>query len=53
MRGALEPIEGVSDIDVIQGRKAVWVAYEPQKTEPAELLAALDSAGEPATIVPP
>jgi copper chaperone CopZ len=50
VRGALQPIPGVAAIDVVPGRKTVWVAYDPAKVSPEQLLAAVEKAGEPAEL---
>ncbi|QDU65332.1 hypothetical protein Pla86_03970 [Planctomycetes bacterium Pla86] len=48
MRGALEPLAGVGDIDVLPGRKEFWVAFDPEQVDLATLLSSLEAAGEPA-----
>ena len=46
MRGALEPLEGVGEVDVVPGRKTFWVAYDPEQVDLDTLLTSLDAAGE-------
>jgi hypothetical protein len=48
VRGALQPIPGVSSIDVKPGRKAVSVSYDPARVTPEIILEALRRAGEEA-----
>ncbi len=48
MRGALEPLAGIKAIDVIPGRRTVWVAVERGRVAVVDLLATLSRAGEPA-----
>jgi copper chaperone CopZ len=51
VRGALEPLAGVSVVDVLPGRKKVFVACDPKRVQAVDLLAALEKAGEHATLL--
>ena len=50
MRGTLEPLAGVSAVDVTPGRKSVRVAYDPDLVSTAKMLAELEAAGETARV---
>lgn len=52
MRGALEPLAGIGELDVERGRKTFWVTYDPGELQVDRLLAALSEAGEPAAAAP-
>ena len=51
MRGALQPLPGVSSVDVVPGRKLVTVICDPERVKPEAILAALEKAREPAVRV--
>jgi allophanate hydrolase subunit 1 len=48
VRGALNKVEGVGNIAITQGNRDFTVAFDPKKVKVADLLAALEKAGEPA-----
>jgi len=52
VRGALEPLDGVTAVAVTPGRKAFAVVYDPERVSLETLLAELESAGEPARPAP-
>lgn len=49
MRGVLEPMKGVSDVQVVVGEKEFSFAYDPNTVDVDAVLEALDKAGESAT----
>ncbi len=53
MRGALKPLPGVGEVTVRPGRRAFSVYYDPAKSKPDEMLAALKKAGEEARLQAP
>jgi len=50
VRGALQPIPGVLAVDVTPGKQDFTVAYDPGKASVERMLAALQSAREPASV---
>ena len=52
MRGALEPLPGVSSVNVVPGRKRITVICDPKRVKTEAILAALEKAREPAVLVP-
>ena len=48
MRGALEGMAGVSDVEVEAGKADVKVAFDPAKTSVEQLLAGMKAAGQSA-----
>jgi len=48
VRGALEPVSGVSKVDIAEGDPAFKVVYDPAKVKLDDLLKKLDAAGESA-----
>ena len=48
MRGALEPVDGVSKVEITEGEQPFKVTYDPSKVKIDELLDKLAKAGEPA-----
>ena len=53
MRGALEPLEGVTAVAVRPGQRAFSVLYDPGRVGVDAMLAALEAAGEPARVASP
>ena len=52
MRGALEPLDGVTAVAVEPGRKAFLVVYDPERVSLETMLAELEQAGEAARPAP-
>ena len=50
MRGALEPLNGISTIQIAVGEPKFSVTFDEQKVAVPEILAALEKAGETATV---
>lgn len=48
MRGALEPMKGVTKVDIQKDNRDFKVTYDPAKVKLADLLKKLDKAGESA-----
>jgi len=48
VRGALEPLDGVTAVAVEPGRKAFLVVYAPERVSVDLMLAELEAAGETA-----
>jgi copper chaperone CopZ len=50
VRGALEKVSGVDEVEVTPGNKDVTVHYDAGKVKVDDLLAALKAAGEGASV---
>ena len=48
MRGALEPVDGVTKVEITEGEKPFKVTYDPNKVNVDDLLEKLAKAGETA-----
>ncbi len=48
VRGALEPVPGVANVKIEQGKTDFQVSYDPAKVKLDDLLEKLRKAGEPA-----
>jgi hypothetical protein len=51
VRGALEKLDGVGQIDIEAGEPEFQVEYDPRRVDRQQMLHALAKAGEPATTV--
>jgi copper chaperone CopZ len=50
VRGALEPLAGVRQVDVTPGKREFTVVYDPSQVTPEALLQALAEKQEPARL---